>query len=114
MKSIKWLETYNWHDSIIENIEYVFDERKVLISLELCRWKQADYEKSDPEMQKGILTFINVSSLQMEPPEFLINSNEILEMRVQHETKSIEIVLTGKDDVGKVCMIAESVCWEQC
>lgn len=108
------LATYDLHDSIVENVEYLIDEKKVLVRLELCQWKQSDYDESEPEMQEGVLTFTDVDSFQIEPPSFLINSNEILEVKVHDENRSIEIILTGTDDVGKVSIVAQDIFWEGC
>ncbi|MCG7406165.1 hypothetical protein MH117_01965 [Paenibacillus sp. ACRRX] len=108
------LATYDLHDSIVESVEYLLDEKKVLIKLELCQWKQANYDESEPEMQEGVLTFTNVNSFQIEPSSFLINSNEILNVNVDNEARNIEIILTGTDDIGKVSIIAQDIFWEGC
>ncbi|WP_310552168.1 hypothetical protein [Paenibacillus glufosinatiresistens] len=92
----------------------MLNQHKVQIKLDLCQWKQANYDESEPEMQEGVLTFSNVSSFQIEPPSFLITSNEILEVKVQDENMSIEIILTGTDDVGKVSIVAQDIFWEGC
>ncbi|RXZ82302.1 hypothetical protein EBB07_11570 [Paenibacillaceae bacterium] len=108
------LATYDLHDSIVESVEYLLDEKKVLIKLELCQWKQANYDESEPEMQEGVLTFTDVDSFQIEPSSFLINSNEILNVNVHNEDRNIEIILTGTDDIGKVSIIAQDIFWEGC
>ncbi|KAA9002079.1 hypothetical protein F4V43_13540 [Paenibacillus spiritus] len=102
------------HDNIVEDIEYLLNENKVQIKLDLCQWKQANYDESEPEMQAGVLTFTDVGSFQIEPPKFMINSNEILEVKVQDDKGNIEIILAGNDDVGKVCIVAQDVYWEVC
>ena len=108
------MATYDLHDSIVESVEYLPNEKKVHIKLELCHWKQANYEESEPEMQEGVLTFTNVGSFQIEPPSFSIDSNEILEVKVQDDNGNIEVIVTGKDDVGKVRIVAQDIYWEVC
>ena len=63
-------------------------------------------------MQEGVLIFSNVDSFQIEPPSFLINSNEILDVKVQGENGKIEIILTGTDDVGEIKILAQDITWE--
>lgn len=81
--------------------------------MELCQWKQVNYDKSESEMQKGILSFTDVESFVIEPLSFLINSNEILKAKIHDQHKSIEIILLGEHDVGKVNIVAQAVYWER-
>ncbi|SEO13685.1 hypothetical protein [Paenibacillus sp. OV219] len=114
IEPIELLTAFDLHDSIVESVEYLLNENKVLIKLELCRWKQANFDEFESEMQEGVLTFTDVDSFQIEPPSFLLNSNEVLDIKVHHESRSIEIILTGTDDVGKVSVIAKDIFWEEC
>lgn len=107
------MATYDLHDSVVENIEYLPYEKKVLITLELCQWKQADYDEFESEMQEGILSFTDVESFTIEPFSFLINSSEILKAKIYDQRRSIEIILMGDHDVGKVSIVAQAVYWEK-
>ncbi|WP_438434229.1 hypothetical protein [Gorillibacterium sp. sgz500922] len=100
------------HDSIIENIEYLPYEKKVRIELEFCLWKQVYYNESEPEMQKGLLIFTGVDSFQIDPPSFMSDSNEILEVKIQDESGIVEIIVTDNGDVGKIDIVAFDVFWE--
>lgn len=82
--------------------------------MELCQWKQADYDESESEMQEGVLSFTDVESFTIEPLSFLINSSEILKAKIYPENRVIEIILLGEHDVGKVNIIAQAVYWEKC
>lgn len=64
-------------------------------------------------MQKGILSFTDVESFIIEPLSFLINSNEILKAKIDDRHRSIEIILLGEHDIGKVNIIAQAVYWER-
>ena len=90
----------------------MLDEKKVQLKLGLCQWRQKHHDTSEPEIQEGIMTFSVVESLQIEPPSFLINSNEILEVRLNAENGSIEFILMGSDDVGKVKILSQVISWE--
>ncbi|MCM3631634.1 hypothetical protein M3194_30535 [Paenibacillus glycanilyticus] len=105
------METYDLHDSIVEQIEYLHDEKKVQLKLELCQWRKK-HDTTETEIQEGIMTFSVVELLQIEPPSFLINSNEILEVRINAEDGSIEFILMGSHDVGKVKILSQDVTWE--
>lgn len=96
IKISELLAIYDLHDSVVENIEYLLSEKKVLITLELCQWKQADYDESESEMQEGILSFTDVESFTIEPLSFLINSSEILKAKIYPENRVIEIILLGE------------------
>ena len=85
------------------------NEKKVRIKLEYCRWKQVNYDESEPEIQEGVLIFTEVAFCKIEPPSFMIDSNEIIEVKLQDGTEAIEIILTGEEDVGKVNIVAQDV-----
>lgn len=70
--------------------------KRFLFILELCQWRQVDYNESESEMQKGILSFTDVESFVIEPLSFLINSNEILKAKIHDQPRSIEIILLGE------------------
>lgn len=113
MKPNELLATYNLHDSVIEDIRYVSDRNEVLIRMELCQWKQANYNESKPEMQEGILIFTQVKLFEIEPSSFQINSNEILEIKLNNENKKLEFILTGIDDIGKVSIVSNDIDWKE-
>ena len=112
VKPNELLETYDLHDSTVEQIEYMIYERKVHLKLELCQWRQKHYNNSEPEIQEGIMTFSGVESFQIEPPSYLINSNEILEVRLNAENGNIEFILMSSDDVGMVKILSQDISWK--
>ncbi len=101
------------HDSSIEDIKYVTDKNEVLIRIELCQWKQSDYDESQPERQEGILFFTQVELFKIEPASFQIDSNEILEIRLNNETENLEFILAGVNDIGKVSIVSNHVDWRE-
>jgi len=38
---------YNFHDSLIEDVNYIPNEAKLEIKIKLCNWMQSDYKDSD-------------------------------------------------------------------
>ncbi|GAB6928923.1 hypothetical protein JCM10914A_29060 [Paenibacillus sp. JCM 10914] len=113
MKPTEFFSTYDLHDSVVVNIEYNPSELRVSISLELCQWKQTFYVETEPEMREGVLSFTGVTSFQIEPSSFQIDSNEIFEVKSTVSSRVIEIVLTGGDDVGVISFEAEEAIWNQ-
>jgi len=110
----KLLETYNLHDSIVEGLAYNEIERKIIVSLELCNWKQSFYSETEPELQMGVLIFTGIDFYQTEPSLLPINSNEILDVQLLASTpksERVKIVLTGDDDVRIVVIQAEDAEW---
>ena len=81
------------------------------MNLELCQWKQSIYVDTEPEMKAGILSFTGVTFYQIEPISFLVNSNEILGVKVTSANKAVEIIFTGVDDVGIIKVEAQEVNW---
>lgn len=81
--------------------------------MELCQWKQVNYDKSESEIQEGVLSFTDVELFVIEPFSFLINSSEILKAKIYPENRIIEIILLGEHDVGIVNIVAQDVYWEK-
>ncbi|MFD1136550.1 hypothetical protein [Paenibacillus urinalis] len=112
MNPAELLTTYDLHDSVVEDVEYWINEKKVQMKVELCLWKQSNYEDTEPEMQEGMLIFSDVDKFQIEPSSFLFNSNEILDIKIQDENGEVEIILTGSKDVGVIRILARNITWE--
>lgn len=79
-------DKYNFHDSLIQHIEYFSSKKKLIINIELCNWCQSFYTEGEPEIKKGKLIFLNVSFFKFIPSTVKINDNEILEI---HKKKII-------------------------
>ena len=50
-------DKYNFHDSLIQHIEYFSSKKKLIINIELCNWCQSFYTEGEPEIKKGKLIF---------------------------------------------------------
>lgn len=113
MKLAEFFKKYNLHDSIIEAIEYIPGEMKIIINLELCNWKQSFYESFEPEMMAGLLVLLGVTYFQTEPNVLSIDGSEILDVCFMPAENAVKIVLTNLDDVGVIEVKADRIFWEQ-
>ncbi len=60
MKLSELLETYYFHDSSIEEIQYNQEKHQVILKIELCAWMQDWYSEEEPEIENIHLIFENV------------------------------------------------------
>lgn len=110
------ISKYFLHDSMVEDIKYLHNEKKLTIEMELCNWKQASYEDSDPETTFGNLVFNGVKKFEIEQGSVSFDSDEILEAEVTQtsddsDTEIIKMILRGSDDVKVIIIQACDVEW---
>lgn len=96
MKTINELIRFDFHDSLIENIECHEESNKLTIEIDFCNWKQEGYRDEDEETTMTCLSFENVTDFIM--PKVSFNSDEILEFNILED--GIEI--TAFNDVENV------------
>lgn len=103
-------DKYNFHDSLIQHIEYFSSKKKLIIDIELCNWCQSFYTEGEPEIKKGKLIFLDVSFFKFIPSTVKINDNEILEI---HKKKDniIEIVFFNITDVQLLIIKSSNIYW---
>lgn len=109
IKLVEFFKRYDLHDSVIEDIEYISREMKLVITIELCRWRQLFYKSDEPEMETGLIVFLGVTYFQVEPNPLLIDSNEILDASFAPSENIVKIVFTNSDDIGIIMVKANSV-----
>lgn len=80
MKTVNELTRFDFHDSLIESIEYYEESNKVTIEIDFCNWKQEDYRDEDEETTMMYLSFEDVTDFIM--PKVSLNSDEILEFNI--------------------------------
>ncbi len=90
MKKLELLTKYNFHDSLLENITYDKEKKKVILEIDFCNWKQKWYDESDEETSTILLSFENVYGVLV--PEFELNSDEIIEFELLSK-KEVKIVI---------------------
>ena len=61
MKTVNELTRFDFHDSLIESIEYYEESNKVTIEIDFCNWKQEGYRDEDEETTMMYLSFEDVT-----------------------------------------------------
>lgn len=111
------MNTFDLHDSSIENIGHEFFEDQFVITIYLCNWRQLDYTEDQPKNIFGNLIFSGVKEVALNPKPFKLYSNEIL--NVIHEQNvgdldKITIVFLTQDEKGfaELSFKAKTVEWD--
>lgn len=90
MKKLGELELYDFHDSLLESINYDNKNNKINIEVDFCCWKQANYKENDDETEIIVLCFENV--LYASIPDVTLNSDEIIEFSLFEDNTLMKIV----------------------
>ena len=88
MKNLRELELYDFHDSLLESIDYDRKNNKINIKVDFCCWKQAKYKEYDDETAIIVLCFENV--LYANIPDVALNSDEIIEFNLFNSKSSFK------------------------
>lgn len=108
MNKLQQLTKYNFHDSLLESILYDDDNKKALLKIDFCNWKQDWYNESDEETSIITLIFNNVSNITI--PKINLNSDEIIEFELLTDN-SVKIVIYNDIDNAshKIVISADTV-----
>ena len=88
------LGKYQFHDSMLENIQ-IFDNHSVVLVIDVCLWMQDSYQETDPETQ--IQRFVFDSVTLCEYDEYDIDSDTILEARTLDD-QTLELTVLSDTD----------------
>ncbi len=77
MKNLGELELYDFHDSLLESVNYDIKNKKINIEVDFCCWKQIQYKENDDETAIIVLCFENVEYANI--PDVTLNSDEIID-----------------------------------
>jgi hypothetical protein len=116
------------HDSVVDRLEYLPQEQKLILSIDLCNYMQEGYQESEPEHISGKLTFTGVNDFTTDPDLTSIEwgahqNGQILDLSVVNvSTKSAEKVettievnnyITKIDTTYLITFFASDVEWTQ-
>ncbi|CAH2213574.1 hypothetical protein [Tepidibacter aestuarii] len=107
-----FFKKYYFHDSLVKNILY--DGSKLVIDIELCYWKQSEYNAYDEEIRDIKLIFENVLNFNFESENNKIDNDIILKFSIVENEKNngislIEAVLEGGKDIKIIKFRTDSV-----
>ena len=117
MNIAEFEEKYYLHDSCIEKIEYLLENKTLKLEIDFCFWMQIWYDKNTPKNGLIAVTFENISIFEYENHEFSnilenldteidhseINSDGILEIYIR------EYVNSNEDNFWWIRIKAENV-----
>ncbi len=90
MKNLGELRLYDFHDSLLESIDYDKKNNKINIKVDFCCWRQTQYKQNDDETAMILLCFENV--LYVNIPDITLNSDEIIEFSLLENNSLLKIV----------------------
>ena len=85
----EFVNKYNLHDSLLENITYDETDKKAILSIDFCYWQQEDYQDDTDETGMIVIEFDEVELLKYVP--YQINSDEIVD--ISHEDDKITLTV---------------------
>lgn len=85
----------NFNDSCVN--ELVYTNETVMLNIDLCMWKQKEYQDGETELKEVILKFFNVTNYNWdsEKKETDIDYDSII--NITCEGKNVKIVLEDED-----------------
>lgn len=99
---------FNFHDSIIENIDYIHNKKELKLKIYLCNWKQKDYQNGDPEMIELYLIFHDVKSFETESSKDVYINGEIIEVK-QIDSNMLKFIVLSDTDTKNITISAREV-----
>ena len=102
MRIEEFIDKYDLHDSLVEQVENINEQ--LIFNIELCNWRQKDYSPKDDEMKSLKLVFNNVKDYTLDATTSEFDSDTILEFTCLHEGGSFEMhnikfVIEGEGDI---------------
>lgn len=116
------LKSYDLHDSAVNNIRYMPEQKEVVIELILSNWRQPTYVKGDAEFISGRLIFTNVKRYNINPDAHNFDEDEIISAKIlpteNDKGERLQFVLLAmsfpdrKEDIKIVEIEAKDVSWQ--
>jgi hypothetical protein len=112
LKIETFIEEYDLHDSLIEKIQ--FNGEKLVLDIDLCNWRQKNYNSDEDEMKEIKVIFENVQSYHLDSTNDAVDSDSILEISCStvdssSTSKDIKIVFEGEGDIKIMTFRSENV-----
>jgi|GEM_PF-765821 len=101
MKIATFIEEYDLHDSLLENIS--INGEKLILDINLCNWRQKNYSPEEDEMKVIKITFEYIQNYHLDSTNDTVDSDSILEISCtdvdSSSSKDIKIVFEGEGDI---------------
>jgi hypothetical protein len=110
MKLYDLIKNYDFHDSSVDDLQYDKINKKLVINIELCNWRQKGYKKDEPEIVLCKLVFSEVKKYTIKPECEKFGDDEILNVVVRPVEDILHMVLlTSKQEVKNIEILANDV-----
>lgn len=108
MNKLEKLAEYDFHDSLLEDVLYDEYNKKLLLKIDFCNWKQKWYNESEDETSMISLIFSNVFDIVLS--EHRLNSDEIIEFEVSTDNRVRIVVFNDIENASyEIIIYAETV-----
>lgn len=113
MKIYELLNSYYFHDSLVEEVRYFKEEEKVIIKMNFCNWLQPYYKEKEPDILECTVIFKGITHCNPDPWTLNLDSDEINDINYDSQENSkrcyIEFILLGNDDVKLLKLSGENI-----
>lgn len=112
MKISELLQRYDFHDSLIESINFDKNNSRVSILIFLCNWLQKDYTDNQPENIRIQLVFHNVTCFHREESGNHQLSDEIVDIQllgIVGDRSQLQFLVTAWNDVRSILFETDGV-----
>ena len=107
LKISELLNSYNFHDSLVDDIQCKGNE--VVLKIDLCNWKQKNYKSNEAEMKNIELIFSNIEDYELDATIDTVDSDTILEFGYDVNSNSVKLVLEDEDNIKILKFKGENV-----
>lgn len=89
------INVINFNDSCVNKLEY--SNECVLLDIDLCMWKQNDYEDGEPELKKVVFKFLNVKNYSWDSEKLEKDIDYDSIVSITYDEHIVKIVLEDDD-----------------
>lgn len=108
MNIADFYKKYNFEDSLLENVIYDENEKKVILEVDFCYWQQENYSDEYEETGMIKIIFSNVKEFKFIP--YAVNSDEIVNVSLNtNNCINIEVYNDVLEEYHNILISAESV-----
>lgn len=107
LKISELLKNYNFHDSLVDDIQFRGNE--IVLKIDLCNWKQKDFKSNEAEMKNIELIFSNIEDYELDATIDIVDSDSILEFGYDENSKIVKLVLEDYDNIKILKFKGENV-----
>ncbi|MDK2831111.1 hypothetical protein V7O61_08200 [Methanolobus sp. WCC1] len=112
MELSELIDKYDFHDSSVTSLDMTELPEKLVLSIELCNWRQSYYTEKEPEIIEIILIFKEISYFDTYPKPLGFLDDEILLVKltkINDYNEKLEFVIYDQVSVKSIFITAKEV-----